>query len=303
MPDNVQSDKLQAMCEDRRKQIMHLAKHLAEQGAHYLWGAEGQTPSSQHPYYFASVTVSRDPAAFRSTTFGAASLNVNGEPFVCAGRCFAVSTPAAAIIANAATDKRLREFIDAYHKSPFSPYTYPGRLTPRLIRGTGDGEPMDYTKSTPQTKASHGHLDQTLVWGEACNGKPHFDCGGFVRWVVRQVCAVSIAGISANPTQKNQVGQPMGRKLGPNDTVMKADILVYNGHVALATGDPALPYRTTTRYTVAQADCATNGVNFGQQHDQDNTSCIRLSDSTLIGSVFQDAIRASLDGALRLSGA
>lgn len=291
MADTVQSDRVQTMADERRTAILALAKQLADQKAHYLWGAEGQTPSSRAPYYFAPVSVSSDPAAFKSTTFGAAWLHdATGSPFVCAGRCFAASSPAAAVIAHPETDPKLKDFVAKYHKTHPSQYTYPEPLTPRVIVGSGDGEPMDYTTGTPR------HLAGTLVWGESCNGKLHFDCGGFIRWVVKQVCGMSIAGISTNPTQQNPLGQPMGRVLTKDDTVMKADILVYPGHIAFATGDPALKYDPKGRYNVAQADCATNGVTYGTPHNADNTSGIRLSDSTLIGSVFASAVRAAMGG-------
>ncbi|HKT07056.1 MAG TPA: hypothetical protein VJR24_04090 [Gemmatimonadaceae bacterium] len=292
MADNVQSDRVQAMADERRTAILALARKLADQKAHYLWGAEGQTPSSRAPYYFAPVSVGSDPATFKSTTFGAAWLHdATGSPFVCAGRCFdAAPSPAAAIIAHPETDPKLKEFVEKYHKTHPSQYTYPEPLTPRVIVGSGDGEPMDYTTGTPR------HLAGTLVWGESCNGKQHFDCGGFIRWVVKQVCGMSIAGVSTNPTQQNALGQPMGRFLTKDDTVMKADILVYPGHIAFATGEPALKYDPKGRYKVAQADCATNGVNYNATHPADNTSCVRLSDSTLIGSVFASAVRAAVDG-------
>ena len=296
MATTIQPDAMAQWCDKRRTAIMALCQKLATDGAHYLWGAEGLRPSSKAPHYFAPRAVSLDKSARASTTFAAAQhFDQDAQRFVCAGRCFVVSSPANAIIANPASDNKLEAFIKNCIDKHLEPWNCHEKLTPRLILGTGDGEPRDYNESTEYTKRKQGHLDKTLVWGESCNDKLHFDCGGFVRWVVSQVCAMSIAGISKYPTQKNAFGQPMARLLTKDDTVMKADILVYAGHIAFATGTPALKYDPHTHYNVAQADCATNGVNYNVVHQKDNTSCIRLSDSTLVGSALASTARAGTD--------
>lgn len=126
--------------------------------------------------------------------------------------------------------------------------------------------------------ATGENLTDKLVWGEGCDDTLHFDCGGFVRYVVRQVCGVSVAGINGRPDP-----QPLGTLVAQGDPVLPADILVYDGHIAFATGEDTIPYSKTSFYHLAQAESATEGVNYGKLHKSQNVKCIRLSESVLLG--------------------
>lgn len=287
MADTTSADQRQAVA-SQRKAILQLAKQQADDGAHYLWGAQGLRPSSKYPEAFAPIVLTRASdvpgRSIRDTTFCAAITNVGGLVSVCAGRCLdprlSKAEHTTIIVPSAESDPLIGKFIDHYKDNHNAQYGWWGReRTPRKVRGNAE----DYTSSTPRK------LDGLIVWGENCNDALHFDCGGFIKWIVQQVCHANIEGISQDPSKKNASGDPMGRFLKAGEIVEPADILVYAGHIAFATGDPlaaapeSLRYSTTQRYMVAQADCAVFGVNYGHVHDQANQSCIRLSDSTLLG--------------------
>jgi len=267
----------EAACNAKRQQILRVAKQLADDGAHYLWGAEGQRPGRSAPGLFAPVVV--NGATPGETTFCAATLTVDKIVYVCAGRCshsgLASVKPVPKLIATPESDGNLKAFISKYQGNPNAQYGWGLDLTPRKVRGD---KIVDYNTNKDIT-------DQ-VVWGEGCDDTQHFDCGGFVRYVVRQACGVNIAGISqGDPAKrKNSLGQPMGRLLDVGETVLPADILVYSGHIAFATGDPPLGYHTNIYYKLAQAESAVYGVNYGKTHKAANQKCIRLSDSTLLNS-------------------
>jgi hypothetical protein len=146
-------------------------------------------------------------------------------------------------------------------------------LTPRLVQGDSI---MDYMTS-PAT-----NLTGAVVWGEGCDDTQHFDCGGFVRHVVRKVCGLPIDGISDNPERLNLVGEKMGSLVAEGDPMLPADILVYPGHIAFATEKCAgQNYNKHQAYEVAQAESAVFGVNV-KQRGGTSQKCIRLSTSTLL---------------------
>ncbi|MGH7647523.1 MAG: hypothetical protein ACREND_05365 [Gemmatimonadaceae bacterium] len=278
------NDQRQAVAK-QRKAILALAKQQADEGAHYLWGAQGMRPSSTNSTAFAPVVLTKSTDAsgpsIRDTTFCAATTSVGGLVSVCAGRChdkrLAKGDITSILISAPEGDQSLGKFIDAYKDNTTAQYNWGFTRTPRKVRGNA----TDYTTSQA--------LDGMIVWGEGCDDTRHFDCGGFIKWIVQQVCGVNVEGISQNPSRQNALGDPIGRFLQPGELVEPADILVYAGHIAFATGEPlasapeSLLYSTTQRYLVAQADSAVYGVNYGHLHDQTNQHCVRLSDSTLLG--------------------
>lgn len=260
------------MCNLKRIDILALAIRLAADGAHYLWSAEGHKPTKA-ARNLAPAVLSKDQAD--KTCFCAATLTYGGVVYVCAGRCLhpdlAGIAPTPKVVNSPKDDGNLQRFIDKYGSNLDAEYGWGFELTPRVVKGDSI---MDYTRNVD--------LTGQVVWGEGCDDTLHFDCGGFVRYVVNQVCDVPIAGISANPTQPNSKGKPMGRVLTEGEMVMPADILDYGGHIGFATGVPQLAYSKNAYYGLAQAESATVGVTFGYVHKAANKQCIRLSDSTLL---------------------
>lgn len=235
-----------ATAEQRRLETLSFAQGLAKDGAHYLWGAESLKPNRTGGG-FAPVALDR-PA---NATFCAATNAVNGRIFVCAGRC-ARRTGGGRIV-SPDTDTRLKAFVTLWGGKPTSQYGWGDELTPRVVKGDNV---MDY--------AANVSLTDKVVWGEGCDDTLHFDCGGFVRWVVKQVCGVTIAGISHLPdpaTMLTPKNIPMARLVKAGEPLWPADIVVYDGgtHIAfaIADGKPSYVEGSTSSYKVAQAECAT----------------------------------------------
>lgn len=42
----------------------------------------------------------------------------------------------------------------------------------------------DYVGFTPRKVTGGEYTDASLVWGEPCDGKRHFDCVGFLNWII-----------------------------------------------------------------------------------------------------------------------
>ena len=259
-----------ATAEQRRQEILSFAQRLARDGAHYLWGAEGLKPS-RTTGGFAPVALDQPTNA----TFCAATNTVGGQVFVCAGRC--ARRTGGGLIPVPDTDARLKAFIALWKDRSHNQYGWGDELTPRLVKGDSI---MDYARSID--------LTNRVVWGEGCDDTLHFDCGGFVRWVVLQVCGVVIKGISHLPdpaTMLTPSNKPMAKLVKAGETLLPADIVVYDGgtHIAFAIADdkPLYVEGSKSLYKVAQAECATDGVNYGETHSAKATKCIRLSDDAL----------------------
>jgi hypothetical protein len=264
----------------KRLDILAYAKRLADDGAHYLWGAQGDKPTSSGAIKYAPVVL--DTAQLDQSSFCAATITVAGVVYVCAGRFRHAGlsrqppTQKVALLPNQSnnvSNKDLLEFIGKYGKTPTAQVGWGFELTPRTIRGDSI---MDYMTS-PATDVTGA-----VVWGEGCDDTMHFDCGGFVRHVVRKVCGVPIDGISDNPERLNLLGEKMGSLVAEGDTMLPADILVYPGHIAFATEKCAgQKYNKHQAYEIAQAESAAFGVNV-KQRGGTSQKCIRLSSSTLL---------------------
>jgi hypothetical protein len=165
----------------KRAAIVALARRLADDGAHYLWGAEGQKPGG------GGLTLAKpvlDPAQPQSTKFCAGVLG----GCVCVGRFrtrgFKDLRTQQKVwdLASPSGREEVLTFVKRYQSTPNARVGWGFDLTPRLVSGDADskGAPMDY--------GGAGNLVGKIVWGEVCDDTQHFDCGGFVRYVVKQVC-------------------------------------------------------------------------------------------------------------------
>jgi hypothetical protein len=273
------ADSLEQQCTQKRNDILALAKRLADDGAHYLWNGWGEKPSVNGRVSYAPVVL--DPDRLQETCFCAATIEVNHVQYVCAGR-FRHADLRAVQPANKfatpkvgppdpASAKLLQAFIEKNGKNPSSQVGWGFDMTPRAVQGK---DVMDYESKT--------NLAGLVVWGEGCDDTQHFDCGGFVRYVVRNVCGVSIDGISDKPEKENAFGEPRGILINEGEDMLPADILVYPGHIAFAIVSTPQKYYSVNDYAVAQAESAVYGVNYGKTHHQHSTKCIRLSPSTLL---------------------
>lgn len=261
-----------------RQQILSVAKQLADEGAHYLWGGNGEIPNSQNIHLFAPPILTND--INQEIAFCAARKSVEGQPFVCSGRCLAVNNGRDPTVPNPGSDQRfiafLAKYVDASGK--IAPQTNWGtELTPRKVLGSGAGEPMQYTGTGPVSYAGK------IVFGEGCDDTKHFDCYGFVNWVVERVCGVKITRGTSIPLLRNPAGDAIGTVLGPDEPTLPADIWVFPGHIAFAIGSPVKDDSNgKLKYHIAQAEASLYGVNYGKARTDAPTHRIRLSDSTLL---------------------
>lgn len=264
----------------KRQEILRLARKLASDGAHYLWGAEGLMPARGSRAFFAPVML--NPAYPRDTTFCAAKLRVEGVDYVCAGRCMHSDLigvdPEPKLVSDPEHNATLLAFIEKYRDNSTAQYGWGFQLTPRKVLGK---EIMDYRHNTL--------ISENVVWGEGCDETLHFDCGGLVRYVVKQLFGFSITGISMLPnpsTMKNPWGGPVAQLVKSGETILPADIVVYEGHIGFATGEEGATFGSTDAIKLAQAESATEGVNYNKVHKGKPTKIIRLSTSTLVGQGY-----------------
>lgn len=254
-----------------RQRLLSVAKQLADEGAHYLWGGDGEIPSAQNLSLFAPTVLSFDTNT--NLAFCAAWKKVENKPFVCSGRCLAVANGHNFLVPFPEQDPRLAAFIARYASA--SQTNWGTELTPRKVLGSGAGEPVNYNVKPPI------HLNGQVVFGEGCDDTKHFDCYGFVNWIVQQVCGVTITRGTSIPLLKNPSGDPIGTYLAPNDPGLPADLLIYPGHIAFAIGSPATSDSSVT-YWLAQAEASIYGVTHGKPRSDTPTQRVRLSDSTLL---------------------
>jgi len=277
-----------------QRQILKIAEQLAAEGAHYLWGANGDIPGAPNsPLTLAPTVWSTDPT--QNLAFCAAWNQIGGQVFVCTGRCRAMSSWNDPEVWSPESDGRLATFI-ANNKDK-SPYHWGTDLTPRRVRGSGEGEPVDYTLAAKTKKLAKtdpavqqlpdtdsrktGHLNGVVVFGEGCDETRHFDCYGFVNWVVKVACGVTITRGTRIPALKDPAGNPVGAYLDASDPGQPADIIAYPGHIAFAI-EPGVASGGSTTYRLAQAESGVYGVTYGKPRSDPPAYRVRLSDATLL---------------------
>jgi hypothetical protein len=78
------ADSVEQLCTQKRTDILSFAKRLADDGAHYLWGANGEKPAANGTVSYAPVVLDTDK--LQVTCFCAAIINYGAVQYVCAGR-------------------------------------------------------------------------------------------------------------------------------------------------------------------------------------------------------------------------
>lgn len=247
-----------------RQNLLAYARSLADAGAHYLWGGNGEKPRVGGPIGFAHPILSHTTPGDSTFCAAISYVPVPGlgmQKFVCAGRCFAFMPGGAyaAIIHVGPSNPALDAFITRYQNKWDAQYNWGPEPTPRKIQGKGQGQPTDFNNNS---------LDGTLVWGEGCDDTQHFDCYGFVNLVLQKTCGLDVPRGTNLATLKTATGEAATTTPSTNDAVLPADIFVYDDHIAFATGDPPhwaydQKHNQYLAYPVAQAEMAVQGVTYG----------------------------------------
>jgi hypothetical protein len=174
---------------DARQNIVGFARTLV--GSHYLWGSTGGAPnmgggslyrqSEKGDLLSVDVTIARPSLEPRAPCVKAAECRASGV-YVCAGRFRKVA--GGKIITNYG-DQDLRDFLDNCEqvgsdviyvpRGPTATWEslFQKRLTPRVIVGPG-----------VQDTISGLVISNKPVWGEDCTNVQHFDCLGFISYVL-----------------------------------------------------------------------------------------------------------------------
>ena len=205
-------------------------------GSHYINGGYGATPGNNdgHPHRPGGIALINafdrlDPelqrTASKNVAVYAAEMTVK-RYCVCAGNfaTYPGARPAAP------GDPDLLDYLARLKNTPDIsawPYFF-GQWTPRRAFGPG---------------ANGGDIGGKLVWGAACDGWRHFDCVGFISFVIWQATgkkwANSILGwrMKPNPFAARVFDLPgeMPGSLEDGDILVKAD-----HHIAFAAADGSL---------------------------------------------------------------
>lgn len=140
-------------------QIVQLARRQV--GEHYLWGGRGEIPGGGTACSLPARNVSMAPDSFDQH---APIVRTAIHPLFnayCAGRWGTKS-------GGRPFDPRDTDLINYLEQQKFKP---PERV-------------QDYFGFTPRKVSGGQYTDIALVWGEPCNGKRHFDCVGFLNWIL-----------------------------------------------------------------------------------------------------------------------
>ena len=134
-------------------------------GSHYLWGSAGATPMGQDGAWYRLGSVGLDQAStdpIKPSVF-AATCDVSGH-FVCAGAFRRVPGGRTADPGDWDLRNYLSQLDSCNSSDDWTPYY--GKFTPRVVQG--------YNVSD----------NGRIAWGEDCRYRRHFDCIGFVNFVL-----------------------------------------------------------------------------------------------------------------------
>ncbi|HMF57346.1 MAG TPA: hypothetical protein VK619_13465 [Pyrinomonadaceae bacterium] len=190
--------------------VIQKAREQAKAGAHYLWGAAGNTPgNSDGAWYRPShaqlhpnvpdlepLTQNRNAAASKHNvhvpTLFAAFVDSSDQGLLpCVGRTVQFPMPLALDAMDkdkhAAFDLKLKNLTDAQIEE--------------FQRNAGNAASFRWPR--PNSALGNNNPHHSTVWGESCVGKRHFDCIGFINWLLSETLNKHIQYGIANYTNKN----------------------------------------------------------------------------------------------------
>lgn len=172
------------MCEALKHLVIKTAREQAEAGAHYLWGAAGNTPGQSdgafyrkdHVRLHANVPDVLDEKAtpkykVSAPTLFAAYVEDGQGVLPCAGRPLQFTKELALKLPlktgpGGAFDLKLKDLTDE-------------QKTELKQKASSAA---DYRWPRPNDIMTNSNQHRSTVWGESCIGKRHFDCIGFINW-------------------------------------------------------------------------------------------------------------------------
>lgn len=152
---------------DGRKSITTFARTFL--GTHYLWGSAGAAPGLLNGARYRPGSVFGNEASLKPAdlSVSAAKCDVAGH-YVCAGRFEKCGGHIAGD-----DDPALTQLRSQYANGLLAQWdSRPHTLTPRIVRGTGVASA------------------DKIVWAENCYGIRHFDCIGFINYVLGETTKI-----------------------------------------------------------------------------------------------------------------
>jgi hypothetical protein len=188
-----------AFTKNHPKRLAIVGEASTHQNAHYLWGAVGNTPGNQDGAKYRPGAAQWNPNEIKdphSISVWAARANIQGL-HVCCGRF----NKALGGISGGRDDvlptdwdllhylEQLKDLVSK-NQSDWNWPPYFEHYTPRYAQWGANGRTDTGKKED---------ISRKLVWGEDCRDIRHFDCIGFVNYVLA-ACHVSIMGNQSDET-------------------------------------------------------------------------------------------------------
>jgi cell wall-associated NlpC family hydrolase len=190
-------------------------------GAHYVWGATGAVPDGTGGTIRRPGSVSLEPPRLQpaSPSVFAALCAVDGR-HVCAGRYQEINGGRPANAGDADLVAYLLS-LQLMPQATWLPFFI--HFSPRVTDGG------------------------TIVWGEDCRGRPHFDCVGLINWAAEQAVesryAITFEIRQWAENLSGTVAVPLADPFRRGDILIRSSAAKPFEHIALLASDPATGFQ------------------------------------------------------------
>jgi len=208
---------------NQRQRLIEIA--IGQLGAHYVWGGTGDAPGvcRGRVWSFEGRVRMHAPVFHRNHPLLHAAWTQISRPAICAGRSgLYLPTPGGSLV------------------------------RPRITPVPSNTDELERVRNPEQFlwPRPYQNLLGPTVYGEACEGKRHFDCCGFVNWcistlrnraITKSILQWESFTVQVWPTPDDSI-----RAMGPGaDEVWAGDIEIsrVDGHIALLTGNTVMPHQ------------------------------------------------------------
>ncbi len=221
-------------------------------GSHYIWGAAGDVPGKDNgaPYRRSSVQIDTPSLRLDSPSVFAAQCHQDQKfgKFVCAGR---FAKPGFGGRYASTTDRDYIDYLEGLKRIPQAAW-----------------QPFYLVYSPRKVQGGNVSNNGLIVWGEDCRNKRHFDCIGFINYVLSYTTTVKNAGFSIKQFRD---GQTMTQEIKPMNAARVPGDIVVRGydHIGFLTEKGGETY-------VIQAQDHTSDVHEDEKYDGGGTWDLRL---------------------------